>query len=555
MSSLSLPSALVVPITPQYNTSESDSVDTFVASPASSCSSLSEPPTEPNSPTLFYINGLEIKNEPTEDTTEGIANEVANHISPTLPTTVNTIPFSHEARARGGGRGIDPCADPEFVKVLRAMNDVDRRAGLQDDLAITHTRSLRRKSERISRTNMSPIIERASSGPSHNRTPADSKKRGRNSFSNQQDSTNSYDGLAIKKEMLEERDEATVGGFVPTVTSAKKRIGRPPGKKQRVNSAPELTPVSHGSHADKKGEDTTIITTNDITFSRKEKKKFPRKPTYIYVTEELDENGPEEETRGSVPPSFTFRYALPHASFKLKKEPLRSSRYWSEGAKDTGNLKPIGGTFQRKNGLLTDVVCITESRLRPRKSSGQLLLKSPGLQKPEKSRKGLNPGKEQKQSPKVNSQLGKSTEESILAPAEEDDETEESSDDNITVTEYEYHEDDSDTFNKFDEEDEGLEEIDDDMDDSLEFDNEDANMIFKVEDDNLENSPLKKQKLNSGQSSSSKVTKKMPRKGYQNTPNGMRRMVTDRKDIDERIWPGAISFVDGKYMIPKACEK
>lgn len=537
--------------TSKSNTSESDSANINAVSPASSSSSLSEPPTEPNSPNLFHVNAFNIKREAAEDTIFDIASEVAEYSPPASPTMTKT-PSSRGTQARSGAdRRSDPCADEEWVVALRVAHAADKMTSSPDDPTTTHFRNLRRTSDRLNRTN-NPL---SSSGypiysPSPNRVLTASNKRGRSSLGSQLNSIPSDGLVAIKKEMLNERDGIGIDDSISSNSPVeKKKTGRPPGKKQKVDFALKPTSKQRDSHAGNR-EGNTIITLDERTSPGKGRRKYTKKSNFTYVTEELDKDESDEETRGSVPPNFTFRYAIPHTPLKLVKEPLRSSRYWSEGAEDPGNLKPIGGVFQRKDGLLTDVVYITESRLRPRKLTCNTLLGSPKPRKPKQPRESLNPGKDLGSVLEAGATLDQPTKKRAFG--EKDVKTEESSnDDDILVTEDEDHENNSsDTSESTDEEGEEFEE-DDEMCDGLGPNDEDISLTVKTEDDHSSTKgPLKRQKLNSGEISSPSATRKIRK--YKKKKN---QSVTNREDIDDRVWPGAISFVDGKFKVPRTCEK
>lgn len=468
-------------------------MDIPIYSPAYSSSSLSDPPTEPNSPILFHLNDI-IKLEDAEDHFD-IANMVADYAH-----TTPGAPSSRATRTRvNGDRRPDPCADEEWVAALRVAHAADQTRGLSDDLSITHSVNLRRTSSRLNRaSNTSPATGSPFSSTSFSGAPR-SKKRGRSNVRTHLDNVTPDGGImAIKKEIFEAGDGIGIDSYIRVASPTRKqrRRGRP-AKKQKVDSALAAVPGLHGSY--EKRESINVLA---VTKTASKKKKRPRRPRFAYVIEQLEENKPDK-TRESVPPNFTFRYAIPHTPPRIYKEPLRSSRYWSEGAGDPRNFKPIGDLFQRKDGLLTDAVSITESRLRPRKSIGN-----------------INPEADPQQP------TGKRT------LAERGFETEESSDDDRTVTD-----------------DEDLE--DDEMDDDLDIDSEDIDPSASIGggEHSLQNISLKRQKLNTGGSSSIGATKKTPWK-KQNKLS-----VTTLQDIDQRIWMPAVSSVDNKFMVPRPCVK
>lgn len=502
-----LPSTLTCPFMSQY--SLLNSADIPIYSPTYSSSSLSEPPTEPNSPTLFHT--ICIKPEAAEDSF-GIENEVADYRH-TVSSTIPRTPSSRGTRARiNGGRGVDPCADEEWVVALRVAHAADQTGMLSDDPNTTQTR---RTSGRLNRArNMPPVAKSPLASTSLSGAP-NSKKRGRkNNRTHLSNITPDGDIMAIKKEIFETGDEIGVNNYIPVASlTGKRRRGRPPMKKRKVDSAPvavpELTSGQHDYCANEE-ERANILAVDGKTLPKKEKKRLRR---YTYVTEELEKIKPDNRTRGSVPPNFTFRYAIPHTSFTIDKEPLRSSRYWSEGAGGPGNFKPIGDVFQRKDGLLTDVVSIIESRLRPRK--------------PRRPRTSLNLEREL--------EAGESTRKRTLE--ERDSDTGESSDDDCTVTD-----------------DEDLGEDDDETDDDLDSDSEDIDLSASLGEDEHSpgNTPPKRQKLNTGGSLSTGATKKILGKKHpkQNKQSGIA-----PQDIDKRIWLGAITKVDNMLMVPRACTK
>lgn len=475
-------------------------MDIPICSPTYSSSSLSEPPTEPNSPTLFYTTYI-IKPEAAEDSF-GIDNGVADYRHSVTPT-ISRIPSSRGTRTRiNGGRGVDPCADEEWVVALRVARAADQTGILSDDLNTTQTR---RTSGRLNRArNMPPVARPPFASTSLSGTP-NSKKRGRkNNRAHLNNITPDGDIMAIKKEIFETGDDIGVNNYIPVASlTGKRRRRKPPVKKRKVDSAPVAVPeLASGQH--------NIFAVDGKTFPKKEKKRLKG---YTYVTEELEKINPDNRTRGSVPPNFTFRYAIPHTPFTIDKEPSRSSRYWSEGAGNPANFKPIGGVFQRKDGLLTDVVSIIESRLRPRK--------------PRKPRTSLNLERELR--------AGEYTRKRILG--ERDSDTGESSDDDCTVTD-----------------DEDLGEDDEETDDDLDSDSEDIDLSASLGDDEHSpgNTPPKRQKLNTGGSLSTGATKKMPGKKH---PKQNKRSGITMQDIDERTWPGAITTVENKLMVPRACTK
>lgn len=490
VSSPSLPSASMDLSIPQFNALESNPMEPLAYSPAYSSSSLSDPPTEPNSPILFNVNSI-LKLEDAEDNFD-ISSEVANYTPLDSPTMNRTLGLGARARV-SGDRKIDPCADEGWVAALRVAHAADQTVGLSDDLSIIHARNLRTTLGRLNRVkNTFSAAGSPPSGTSLNGSPVDSKKRRR---SNTRTHSNNIapDGvsMAIKKEMLETGDGIGIDDSIPiSLRTGGRRKGKTPVKKQKIDSTPEtiprLAPMPYDPRSNEEGI-TTSLAVDGTTPSEKGRKKRPRRLTYAYVIEEVVENQPDDGTRGSVPPNFTFRYDIPHTPLWIGKGPLRSSRYWSEGAEGPRNPKPIGDVFQKKDGLLTDFVSIIESRLRPRKSTG-------------------NP------------------------PAGRDSETEESSDD-LTVTE-----------------DEGG------TDDDLDIDGESIDLSVSIEggEHGLENSSLKRQKLNTGESSSTGASRETPRNNNKNKESAI---ITDIKDVDERTWPGAISMVDGRCMVPVSCAK
>lgn len=494
-----LPSTPADPSISQY--SLFNSVDIPIYSPTYSSSSLSEPPTEPNSPTLFNAIFI-IKPESAEDNF-GIDNEVTDYrhtVSPTIPS-----PSSRGTRARvSGGRGVDPCADEEWVVALRVANAADQMGGLSDDLSTTQTR---RTSGRLNRArDMPPVARSRLASISLSGTP-NSKKRGRkNNRAHPSNITPDGGIMAIKKEIFETGDGIGINNYIPVASlTGKRRRRKPPVKKQKVDSSP-------------------VAVANTLP---KKEKKHPKRHRYAYVTEELEKSKLDDKTRGSVPPNFTFRYAIPHTPFTIDQESLRSSRYWSEGAGNPGNFKPIGDIFQRKDGLLTDAVGIVESRLRPRKSTGNVNLAFPHPRKPRKPRGSLNLEHEL--------EAGGSTKKRTLE--ERGSDTGESSDDDCTVTD-----------------DEDLGEDDDETDDDLEIDSEGTDLSASLEEDEHSpgNTPQKRQKLNTGRSSSTGATKKMLGKKH---PKQNKRSEITRQDIDKRTWPGAITSVDNRLMVPRSCTK
>lgn len=493
-------------------------------SPTYSSSSLSEPPTEPNSPIFFHINGI-IKSEAVEDNFD-IPSELADHKHP-IPTTTSTTPPGRGTRARmSGDRKIDPCADEEWVVALRIANAADQMGGFSDDLTITHTRNLRRTSGRLNRaSNASSATESPTPSTSLSGTPRPSKKRGRSNTQTRPDNIVPDGGImAIKREMLETGEGVGIDNSITFVPSTEERQRRnPPAKKQKASSAPitvsKLTLGLHDSHTNEGKEGTNSLAMDEITPVKR--KKRPKRLTYAYVIEELEESKPDDGTRGSVPPNFTFRYAIPHTPFSIDKEPLRSSGYWSEGAEDPGNLKPISDIFQRKDGLLTDIVSIIESRLRPRKSTGNIELETPQSRK---LRKSLNLGGEHE--PEADAQAEESTKKRTFD--ERGSESEESSGDDRTDTENE-----------------GLSDETDDLD-------TDSDPSASMDGDTPENSPLKRQKSNTGGILFAGATRKILGKGH---PNKKNKYLTNREDVDERTWDGAVSCVDGIYMVPMCCTK
>lgn len=481
-------------------------------SPTYSSSSLSEPPTEPNSPILFHINGI-IKSEAAEDNFD-IPSELADNKHP-IPTTTFTTPPGRGTRTRmSGDRKIDPCADEGWVVALRIANAADQMGGFSNDLTATHTRNLRKTSGRLNRaSNASSATGSPTPNTSLNGTPRPFKKRGRSNTRTHSNNIVSDGGImAIKREMFETGEGVGINNSVTfTPSTGERRRGKPPAKKQKAGSAPiavsELTIDLHDSRTNEGKESTNSLTMNETTPVKR--KKRPKRLTYAYVIEELEESKPDDGTRGSVPPNFTFRYAIPHTPFSIDKEPLRSSGYWSEGAEDPGNLKPIGDIFQRKDGLLTDIVSIIESRLRPRRLAGN-----------------LNLGGEPEHEPEADGQAEESTKKRTLD--ERGSESEESSDDDHTDTENE--------------------DLSDEMDD-LDTDSEDIDPSASMDGDAPENSLLKRQKLNTGGILFTGATRKMLGKEKQ------KKHLTNRKDVDKRTWDGAVSCVDGIYMVPMCCTK
>lgn len=495
-------------------------------SPTYSSSSLSEPPTEPNSPILFHI-----KPEVAEDNFNILSEAIDYN-----PTSTNmfTIPPGSSTHTRiSGGRGVDPCADEVWVAALRVAHAADQMEGVSDDLIITHSRNLRRTSGRLNRvSNASSAVRHPIPSTPLNKTPKYSKKRGRSNIRSHSNNTASGgDIMAIKSEMFETGNAGGIDNFIPfSPLTEPRRKKNPPAKKRKADSAPiavpELAPGPHDPHTNARKESTIRLLTGEITPLKKRKKR-PKRLTYTYVTE-LVENKSDNRTRGSVPPNFTFRYGIPHIPFSFEKEPPPSSGYWSEGAKRPGNFKPIGDIFKSKDGLLTDAVSIIDSRLRPRKSTGYIDLETPQRQKSRQLRKSLNLGGDPEHEPEAGAQP-----EGLAKKRTLDDrssESEESSDDGRTDTE-----------------DEDLDE-DDDMD----LDSEDTDQSASIEGDTPENSPTKRQKLNTGEGSFMGATRKTLVKGH---PKKQNKQVLARQDVDKRTWDGAISLVDGKYMVPNCCTK
>lgn len=496
-------------------------------SPTYSSSSLSEPPTEPNSPIFFHI-----KPEAAEDNFN-IPSEVMDH-NPTS-TDMFTIPPGSSTRTRISGRGVDPCADEVWVAALRVAHAADQMEGVSDDLIITHSRNLRRTSGRLNRvSNASSAAGSPISSTPLNGTPKYSKKRVRSNIRSHSNNTASGSGImAIKSEMFESGNGGGIESFIPfSPLTEPRRRKNPPAKKRKADSAPvavpEIAPGPLDSHTNEEKESTSSPPMGGITPLKKRKKR-PKRLTYTYVTE-LVESKPDDGTRGSVPPNFTFRYTIPHTPFSFEKEPPPSSGYWSEGAKGPGNFKPIGGVFQNKDGLLTDAVSIIESRLRPRKSTGYIDLGTPQHRKSRQLRKSLNFGGDPEHELEAGAQPEESTKKRTLY--DKISESEESDDDDRTDTE-----------------DEDLGE-DDEM--HLEIDNEDTDQSASMEGDTPENSPTKRQKLNTGEGSFTGATRKSLVKGH---PSKQNKQVNTREDIDKRTWDGAISLVDGKYMVPMCCTK
>lgn len=451
-------------------------------------------------------------------------------------TNLFTIPPGSSTRTRiSGSRGVDPCADEVWVAALRVAHAADQMEGISDDPIITHSRNLRRTSGRLNRvSNASSVTRSPICSTPLNGTPKYSKKRSRSNIRSHLNNTASGDSImVIKSEMFETGGGGVIESSIPfSPLTEPRRRRNPPAKKRKADSAPvavpELVPGPHDSHTNE-GKESTNIPSMGGTAPLRKRKKRPKRLTYTYVTE-LVESKPDDGTRGSVPPNFTFRYATPHTPFSFEKEPPPSSGYWSEGAKGPGNFKPIGDVFKSKDGLLTDAVSIVESRLRPRKSTGYIDLETPQHRKSRGPRESLNLGSDPGHEPEAGSQPEKLTKKRTLD--DRSSEGEESSDDDRT-----------------DIEDEDLGE-NDDMD--LEIDSEDTDQSVSMEGDTPENSPTKRQKPNAGEGSFTGAIRKTLGKGH---PNNQSKQVTARKDIDERTWDGAISLVEGKYMVPNCCTK
>lgn len=527
-----------------------DFVYMAAASPTTSSSSLSEPASEPNSPGLFTLGGLNIKMEPAEDCSSDILGDVTGVISShssSIVTSTFARPNGSQLKPRAR-RGVDPCADSEMVEALRVANAIANTEDENEDFTIPQMRSLR-TSNRLGRSRDSIFSGLSHQGSSINKPLGVSNKRGRSSHHNQLVNITSDQGIAIKQELIESNEiEMNTPHSVASPTLRKKKIRRPPVKKQKVNSTPKSISDSvpgftkdigqelHTSSPNGGKQGSITATANETTFSGTRKKGVKKRrsnQSWVELKDTADQISEKEQAelqqkrkfRASVPPRFTFRYTSP---FNLDKGPLYWPRSWSAGAEDPGSLPRIVPVIELKNGILTDAVTITSSRLRPRKLTGNPNLGSFQPRKPRQPRKKLNIKKEPGIDLEANFQPKQDPKKRTLEFT--DEATGESSDDS-TLTEDEYLEDEtSDTLDKTDEGGKDLEEEDDELDDDI--DDEYATMSIRTEDGHqLEARPRKRQKLSHSDN----------------------KFITDIKDIDPRLWPGVATLVNGIYMIPRGC--